>query len=292
MPTFEPVGCRVRVVQQLRIVGFIAGFAGFTAGALTGSALAAASKEPLSSKPLVVGGSGPPTLVLLHGYGCSALAWQPFTKTIALPAGGRFIFPEAPLTVSADRPDTQRAWCRFELPSHGQEGDASDLSWAQCPGIRTAAANLRALLQQIEQPGARPVLGGFSQGAMVASEVAFTSSQPLAALVILSGSTVDESRWRPGLARRAGLRVFISHGRSDTTFSFARAARFAAELEAAGLNVTWMPFDGGHEIPAVVVVALNHFLAGVSPEWITPEARTASARPDPTTSCATPGSTR
>ncbi|MDB4982210.1 MAG: estB 3, partial [Myxococcales bacterium] len=74
---------------------------------------------------------------------------------------------------------------------------------------------------------------------------------------------VDEARWRQGVRRRAGLPVFISHGRSDTTLSFAAAARFARELEDAGLKVTWMPFDGGHEIPTVVVTALNQFLAQV-----------------------------
>jgi predicted esterase len=32
------------------------------------------------------------------------------------------------------------------------------------------------------------------------------------------------------------------------------------ELAAAGNRVTWHPFDGGHEIPAEVVIALNQFL--------------------------------
>jgi predicted esterase len=42
---------------------------------------------------------------------------------------------------------------------------------------------------------------------------------------------------------------------------FAIAERFAGKLKAAGLNVTWFPFDGGHEIPAVAVRELNAFLA-------------------------------
>ena len=35
------------------------------------------------------------------------------------------------------------------------------------------------------------------------------------------------------------------------------------DLAAAGLRVTWIPFDGGHEIPAEVVASLNEFLRGV-----------------------------
>src|SRR5688572_20648935 len=35
-------------------------------------------------RTIVSGGGGPPTLVLLHGYGSSAEKWAPFTQTIWL----------------------------------------------------------------------------------------------------------------------------------------------------------------------------------------------------------------
>jgi phospholipase/carboxylesterase len=54
--------------------------------------------------------------------------------------------------------------------------------------------------------------------------------------------------------------VFLAHGRTDPVLSFEVGDRFRQRLEAAGLEVTWCPFDGGHEIPATVVVALNGFL--------------------------------
>ena len=53
--------------------------------------------------------------------------------------------------------------------------------------------------------------------------------------------------------------VFLAHGRSDPVLPFAVAERFRAKLEAAGVRVTWVPFDGGHEIPAAVIIALNTF---------------------------------
>ena len=59
------------------------------------------------------------------------------------------------------------------------------------------------------------MLGGFSQGAMVASEVAFRSDTPLAGLILLSGTTVDEASWRAHYASRRGLPVFVAHGRRD-----------------------------------------------------------------------------
>jgi phospholipase/carboxylesterase len=63
--------------------------------------------------------------------------------------------------------------------------------------------------------------------------------------------------------RRKGLRVFITHGRADPTLSFEVAERMQGAMAAAGMRVTWFPLDGGHEIPEVVVTALNEFLAHI-----------------------------
>ncbi|HEX7508443.1 MAG TPA: hypothetical protein VF550_16830 [Polyangia bacterium] len=64
---------------------------------------------------------------------------------------------------------------------------------------------------------------------------------------------------------RKGLPVFMSHGRSDNILPFDLAERLRAELVAAGLAVTFTPFDGSHEIPGEVVVALGEFLASIKP---------------------------
>ena len=104
------------------------------------------------------------------------------------------------------------------------------------------------------------VLGGFSQGAIVSCEVAFGSDVPLAALVLLSGTPVDTTGWRNQMSRRKGLPVFMAHGRKDDILPFDLAERLRADLVAAGLDVTFVPFDGGHEIPGEVVVALGEFL--------------------------------
>jgi phospholipase/carboxylesterase len=95
---------------------------------------------------------------------------------------------------------------------------------------------------------------------MVASEVAYRTSTPLAGLILLSGTPVDEASWRSGYTRRQALPVFIAHGRRDQVLAFRGSERMQREISAAGGRVTWYPFDGGHEIPEGVVVALNRFL--------------------------------
>jgi phospholipase/carboxylesterase len=100
---------------------------------------------------------------------------------------------------------------------------------------------------------------------MVASEVAFRSDAPIEALVLLSGTPVDEAVWQGGYGRRRGLPVFVAHGRFDPVLPFSGSERLQRDLAAAGHIVTWLPFDGGHEIPAEVIVALNRFLRELHP---------------------------
>lgn len=213
------------------------------------------------------GGTGPPTLVLLHGYGSSADQWEPFTKTIRWPAAGRFVFPQAPgLTGPPDGPPGGRGWWHLDLASHIPPGQSiPDLSATQPPGLKAAASLVGDLLDRLgRSPGGPIVLGGYSQGAMVASEVAFCSDRPLSGLVLLSGTIVDEASWERNMSRRRGLPVFIAHGRADRVLPFAVADRLRLKLEAAGMKVTWYPFDRGHEVPAKVVIALNEFIDGLS----------------------------
>ncbi len=213
---------------------------------------------------IVHGGSGPPTIVMLHGYGSAAEEWAPFTKTMQWPATGRFVFPQAPeTTVPPEGPIGGRGWWRLDLAAHIPPGQTiPDLSGTRPPGLQRAADMVGQLLADTRTvPRGPVVLGGFSQGAMVASEVAFRSNVRLSALVILSGTLVDEPSWENHFRERQSLPVFLAHGRRDPVLPFAIADRYRQKLEAAGVRVTWCPFEGGHEVPATVVVALNEFLA-------------------------------
>ena len=210
------------------------------------------------------GGKGPPTMVMLHGYCSAEKDWLPFAKSIQLPPSTRFIFPRGPEPARrSDGAPTGRAWWKLDLASNMRDGGlGADLSGEKPAGIEHAAKAVRALLTRQGNRATQPfILGGFSQGAMVAAQVAFQSDEPLRALVLLSGTLVDETLWKAHYASRAGLHVFMSHGRTDPTLSFEVADRMRADMTAAGIQVTWFPFDGGHEIPAEVVVALNAFLA-------------------------------
>jgi phospholipase/carboxylesterase len=212
------------------------------------------------------GGKGPPNFVLLHGYGSSAEHWLPYTQTIPFPKEGQFLFPQAPEMVArTDGVLDGRAWWALDLAAHRRPGQLGvDLTQEDPRGLERAAKLVRTAIGREGNSRAHPfVLGGFSQGAMVACDVAFSSDEPLAALVILSGTPLDRADWRAGMAARKGLPIFMAHGRADNILPFDLAERLHAELVAAGLAVTFVPFDGGHAIPEEVVTALGAFLARV-----------------------------
>jgi phospholipase/carboxylesterase len=213
-------------------------------------------RAPLNG--IVRGGDHPPTLVLLHGYGSRAEQWLRFEHVIEIPRDGRLLLLDAPLRGPISG---SRGWWWLNIEGHIPEGERlPDFSIANPGGIKLASRLVREYLEDIEGP---IVLGGFSQGAMVSGEIAFQTDQELAGLVLLGGTTVNEAGWVERFPGRRRLPIFIAHGRNDGVLPFAIAERFAGKLKTAGLNVTWVPFDGDHEIPALVIQRLNAFLAGL-----------------------------
>jgi phospholipase/carboxylesterase len=221
----------------------------------------AASWLWLQSAPLAAitrGGSGPPTIVLLHGYGSRAEDWLQFEERWRFPANTRRIYLQAPLRGPWSG---QRGWWWLHLESYvTAEMRMPDLSHAAPGGIKVASQLVRSSIRSEPQP---LILGGFSQGAMTSAEIAFQTDQELAGLIMLSGTTVNEEAWAEHFAGRRRLPIFIAHGRQDHVLPFAIMDRFQQRLKAFGSDVTWLPFEGGHEIPPVVIDGVNAFVGRV-----------------------------
>lgn len=206
---------------------------------------------------IVRGGDGPASLVLLHGYGSNADDWLQFEHKLQVPLNGRLVFPQGPLR----GPHGARGWWWLNIEGHIPDGERfPDFSAANPGGIKVASRLVRNLLASVPGP---IVLGGFSQGAMLSAEIAFQTDQELAALVLIGGTTVNEAAWVERFPGRRHLPIFIAHGRDDGVLPFATMERFQARIRAAGLNVMWFPYDGGHEMPDDVIAALNAFLKGL-----------------------------
>ena len=214
------------------------------------------------------GGGDGPVVVLLHGFGAPGTDLVGLWRVLGVPRETRFVFPAAPLRLGGMYGDG-RAWWKIDMEALERampRGEFRELANDDPPELPEARAHLSALLDEVTEElapaGGRLFLGGFSQGAMLACDVALTQPErPLAGLVLLSGTLLAQARWSKLFAGRAGLRVLQSHGQLDPLLPFAMAERLRDALTAGGAHVEFLPFRGGHEIPMPVLARLGAFLS-------------------------------
>ena len=202
-------------------------------------------------------------VVLLHGFQMSPEDLSPFAHSLQAPAW--FLFPEAPLPALP----RGRAWWHIDAEARGRALAVGprDFAVQHPPDLPAARAQLGALLDAVRpRVGPRPlVLGGFSQGGMLACDSALRADLGLAALALLSASRIDFDAWPPLVAagRLRGLPVLVSHGERDDDLAFSAGEALRDFLREAGAQVTWVPFEQGHEIPLVVWRRLRKLLASL-----------------------------
>lgn len=211
------------------------------------------------------GGGQGPVVVLLHGFGAPGTDLVPLHQVFRVSEDVRWVFPEAPLDLaSLGFGPGARAWWMIDMAALERAqmtGEVRDRSQDIPEGLAPARAAMIELLDVVERELApsKLVLGGFSQGAMVSMDVALHDERPLAGLIQLSGTLLAESEWKPRMAARAGLPVLQSHGRQDPLLPFSIAERLEASMREAGMENSFVGFDGGHDIPRVTLEAMQSF---------------------------------
>ena len=130
------------------------------------------------------------------------------------------------------------------------------------PAARKA---MLALVQDVAAhtglPMKKIILGGFSQGAMITTDVALRLEEAPGALCVLSGTLLTEDVWKVKAKARAGLPVFQSHGRQDPILPYVAAQWLKQLFLESGLEHEFVPFDGGHTIGPDALLKLGDFLA-------------------------------
>ena len=193
------------------------------------------------------GGTPAGALVLLHGRGTDEHDLVPLLDL--LDPGRRLVgvTPAGPLRL----PPGGKHW--YVVPRVG------------FPDPDTFHDSYELLVQGLPEltgvPWERTILGGFSQGTVMAYALALGLGRPTpAALVALSGFIPTVEGWTADLDR-PGLEAWIAHGRRDPVISvdFAREAR--ARLEGAGLNVRYVESDAGHHVDPRALAELPAWIA-------------------------------
>jgi phospholipase/carboxylesterase len=198
-------------------------------------------------------GEGPfPTIIVFHGRGASAFDLLPLATYLA---EGRFLVlcPQGPVEIPLD---DARGFAWFSTPP-GTPISEQDSEAA----ARMAADFVDSVAGRYPVDQRRLALLGFSQGGVMAYNLAIRQAHRFAALAALS------TRFPPELAPRvsdsAGLQrlpMLIQHGRRDPVIPLERATQSAALLRSLNVPLEFQEYDCGHEITPQSLQALSRFL--------------------------------
>jgi len=182
----------------------------------------------------------------------------PFARSIGVPAW--YLLPEAPTAAAVGG----RAWWPIDIAAReaARQVGPRDLATQVPAGLATARAQLEEYVTECRRRfrPQRLLLGGFSQGGMLACEWQLHSPRGADGLLLLSASRINVAAWQLCAQRLRGLPVLVSHGRADGDLAFAAGEQLRDFAASAGAQVTWVPFEGAHEIPLPVWRAVRGFL--------------------------------
>jgi phospholipase/carboxylesterase len=154
-----------------------------------------------------------------------------------------------------------RGW--FPLSVRELQG-GFDFTALRPPNMDASVESVRDLIFHLEPESL--VLGGFSQGAMIATEVAMLDADVVKGLVLYSGTLLDEVGWRKNASTLKDMPILMSHGVRDPVLPVAYAQRLFEILKAAGAKVQMTEFPGGHEIPPPVLSKTKSFIKSILDE--------------------------
>jgi len=213
------------------------------------------------------GCENPPRQVVIfcHGFGAPGTDLVPLAGELLrlnpdLEQTTRFVFPRGPMSLDEYGLPGGRAWWPVDIERFAvavEQGNYDLLRRETPAGLVEAREMLTAVIDDVQQTfdvsPEQIVLGGFSQGAMLATDTALRLGQRPGGLCIFSGTLLCEEQWRELIAVRGPLPVIQSHGRQDPLLPYPAAEWLRDLLTAAGLPVEFLPFDGMHTIPPEAV---------------------------------------
>lgn len=211
-------------------------------------------------------------VILFHGFGAPGTDLVPIAGELvrAKPELQQtvFIFPQAPIEL--DPHYDSRAWWMIDIERIQMlmaTGEFRDLR-NSCPAeLSELSKQISEIVQRCQSEyglaSTDIFVGGFSQGAMLATDVALHHPDPLGGLIVWSGTLLNESVWKAAAESKPKMRVVQSHGRQDPILPFTGAELLRDLLVDAGHSIEFIPFDGEHTIG---VEALMTTIKLLSPE--------------------------
>ncbi len=192
------------------------------------------------SRPAAAGTAQPWLLVLMHGVGSNEQ--DLFGLAAHIPGRFHVLSLRAPYRMGPGA----FAWFDFSV---GPEG-ARSINEAQEAASRALLAQvLDAASEQLGIPPERVVVGGFSQGGIMALSLLLTRPELLQAALVWHSRLLPQAvaLGAPAAALR-GKQLWLSHGTQDNVIPLAHAQAVRQHMELLPVAMTYREFPGAHEI--------------------------------------------
>jgi phospholipase/carboxylesterase len=128
------------------------------------------------------------------------------------------------------------------------------------PGLERSASELLSLLDSLDIDPGSSLLGGFSQGSMVALRASLDSDRPPRGMLLFSSGLVAAEETRKRAEDRESMPFVQSHGTNDPILPYEGARALYGLLCEAGHEGRFISFRGGHAIPQEAVDAARLLL--------------------------------
>ena len=200
-----------------------------------------------------------PAALFFHGYGANAQDLSGF-QTLKLPVPCRWIFPNGPVELEAtDNIFGGRAWFPLKMNNENNQFHANENSLFY---LNRHCQQLLKFIQSLNLGSDKIILGGFSQGAVIALNLALRMNPPPRALIIMSGSFFPlEILNKEKKTFSKGSSFFQCHGKKDPLLLYSESKHIYNFLQSLQWQGEFVSFDGGHEIPHAVLLQIQEFIS-------------------------------
>ena len=207
-------------------------------------------------RPAATGTARPWLLVLMHGVGSNEQ--DLFGLAPHIPPQFAVLSLRAPYTLGPGA----FSWFDFAI----EPGGGRRIDTAQEAASRAQLAQaLQSASQQLGIPPERVVVGGFSQGGIMALSLLLTRPELMGAALVWHSRMLPQvlAHSAPPAALR-GKKLWLSHGTHDDVIPLAQAQAIARHVQTLPVELTYREFAGAHELPPDELVATLEWLQALS----------------------------
>lgn len=211
---------------------------------------------PCRIKP---GRSSGPTIILFHGYGANWDDLYPLANYVRVSSDITWIFPNGICKLDLLPGMDARAWFPLSLSGSIDTHDPQAMALAEPEGMEEARQQLTAFFDALEYDKEQLILGGFSQGSMLALDYVLHNDLTPLTLFLFSSTLVKKQEWQ-SLASQKQISFYQSHGTYDELLGFQVAESLYKMLIEAGWQGKFSPFEDGHTIPQKILQDMEEII--------------------------------